>query len=180
MTTLPQAIRVLEDKAAEDPALAEAVKFLATASTGPADPFADPGSGVLAAARAVNERRQGQRSLERMQRAVDTGGVVEIITSINDRKGVDRRRHRGQLLGWKVGRATMHPIWQFDRSRGDTRPGLERVLAALRDVTDDPIVADALMSAPRSDLGGATLADLFARGRVETTIRLILSAGDQS
>lgn len=180
MTTLTQAIRVLEDKAADDPALAEALKFLATASTGPADPFADPGRGVLAAARAVNERRQNQQALDRMRRAIDTSDVVEIITSINDRRGVDRRRHRGQLLGWRVGRVTLHPDWQFDRSRGDTRLGLEEVLTALGDVTDDPIAADALMTAPRADLDGATLADLFARGRVETTIRLILSAGDQS
>jgi hypothetical protein len=36
------------------------------------------------------------------------------------------------------------------------------------------------MSTPRDDLDGRTLADLYAAGRVETTLRLILAAGDQS
>ena len=180
MTTLTQAIRVLEDKATNDEALAEAVRFLAVGSTGPADPFADPGGGVMAAARTVNERRQRRRALDQMQHTVDTSQVVEIIGSINDRRGVDRRRHRGRLLGWRAGRVTLHPDWQFDRRRGETRDGLEEVLAALREVTTDAMAADLLMTTQRSDLGGATLADLFARGRVETVVRLVHASGDQS
>jgi hypothetical protein len=180
LTTLTQAIRVLEDKASNDAALAEAVRFLAVGSIGPVDPFADPGSGVMTAASTVNERRQRRRTSDRMQHAIDTAGVIDIIGSINDRRGVDRRRHRGQLLGWRAGRATLHPDWQFDRRRGDTRDGLEDVLAALHDVTSDALAADALMTAPRSDLDGGTLADLFARGKVETVVRLIRASGDQS
>lgn len=180
MTTLTEAIRALEDRAAEDPALAEAVRFLAVGSTGPSDPFADPGSAVRMAARTVNERRQRRRALDRMQRTLATSAVVDLIDSINDRRGVDRRRHRGQLLGWRAGRVALHPEWQFDRIRGDTRAGLDEVLAALREVTTDPIAADALMTAPRLDLDGATLADLFARGNVATVVRLVLASGDQS
>jgi hypothetical protein len=63
---------------------------------------------------------------------------------------------------------------------GDTRPGLERVLAALREVAPDPLAADVLMTTPREDLEGGTLADLFAAGRIETVVRLILASGDQS
>jgi hypothetical protein len=83
-------------------------------------------------------------------------------------------------MGWRAGRRTLHPEWQFDRRRGDTRPGLERVLAAFREVALDPIGANALMTTPRDDLDGETLADLFARGQIETVVRLILAAGDQS
>jgi hypothetical protein len=37
-----------------------------------------------------------------------------------------------------------------------------------------------LMTTPRRDLDDGTLADLFARGQIETVVRLILTAGDQS
>ncbi len=180
MTRLTQAIRVLEDRASSDAALAEAVRFLAVGSTGPVDPFADPGAAVMSAARTVNERRQRQQAIDQMRHTLNTSEVVELIDSINDRKGVDRRRHRGRLLGWRTGRVTLHPAWQFDRRRGDTRTGLEQVLGALGEMTDDPRSADMLMTTPRHDLGGATLADLFARGRYETVVQLIRSAGDQS
>ena len=43
-----------------------------------------------------------------------------------------------------------------------------------------PQAADELMRAPREDLHGRNLADLFATGKVQTVIRLILSAADQS
>jgi hypothetical protein len=111
---------------------------------------------------------------------MDTLQVVDLIASINDRKGVDRRRRRGRLLGWRAGRRTLHPGWQFDRRRGDTRPGLERILAALAEVAPDPSAANTLMTSPREDLDGKTLADLFTAGRIETVVRLILASGDQS
>jgi hypothetical protein len=176
--TVERAIRVLEERASEDSALAEAVLFLADDVDGPHDPFGDPAGGVLAAARAVNRRRQRER--RDTPAALDTAGVVAVIGSINDRKGVDRRRRRGQLLGWRAGARTLHPGWQFDRRLGETRPGLTQVLAALAQVAADARAADALMSAPREDLEGRTLAELFAAGRTETVVRLIGAAGDQS
>ncbi len=42
------------------------------------------------------------------------------------------------------------------------------------------MVAQALMTTPRDDLDGGTLADLFARGQIEIVVRLIVFAGDQS
>ena len=176
--SVARAIRVLEERAAFDLELAEAVVFLAGDADGPEDPFGRPAAGVVAAARAVNERRLRQRR-EGLD-GLDTAEVVGLIGSISDRKGVDRRRRRGQLLGWRVGTRTLHPAWQFDRRLGDTRPGLTRVLAALAEVTSDAQTADALMTAPRDDLDGRTLADLFAAGRLETALRLIRMAGDQS
>ena len=103
-----------------------------------------------------------------------------MVESISDRKGVDRRRQRGRLLGIKDANVVRHPMWQFDRDLGETRPGLDRVLAALGEVTADPVAADALMTAPRSDLGGGTLAGLLAGGDVAMVVRLIHMAGDQS
>ena len=176
--SVARAIRVLEERAGQDRALAEAVLFLADDVDGPNDPFAHPGAAVVAAARAVNERRLRER--REATGGLDTAEVVGLIRSISDRKGVDRRRRRGQLLGWRVGTGTLHPRWQFDRRLGETRPGLAQVLAALAEVTSDPRTADALLSAARDDLDGRTLADLFAAGQVETVVRLIGMAGDQS
>jgi hypothetical protein len=179
-TTLAEAIRTLYDRARHDDFVAEAVVLLAEDLAEPDDPFEEPPPGLLGTARRVNERRQRRRLEAVRSRALDTAQVVNLVTSINDRKGADRRRQRGRLLGWRVGRQTLHPEWQFDRRLGDTRPGLERVLAALREVAPDPLAADVLMTTPREDLEGGTLADLFAAGRIETVVRLILASGDQS
>lgn len=178
--TVSQAMRALEARVGEDDALAEAVVFLAEAVDGPADPFADPGDGVLAAARSVNDQRQRARRETAAGGALDTAEVVSLIATISDRKGVERRRRRGRLLGWRAGAQTLHPAWQFDRRLGDTRPGLLRVLAALAEVAPEARAADALMSASRPDLDGRALADLFAAGRVNTVVRLVHAAGDQS
>ena len=179
-TTLTEAIRTLHDRARRDEALADTVVLLAEELAEPESPFDAPPPLLLATARRVNERRQRRRLEDLQDRALDTGQVVRLVTSINDRKGVDRRRRRGRLLGWRVGRKTLHPEWQFDRRLGDTRPGLDRLLAALRAVAPDPLAADALMTTPRQDLDGGTLAELFAAGRLDTAVRLVRASGDQS
>lgn len=48
------------------------------------------------------------------------------------RQAVDKRRSKGQLLGVSLGRrGYFYPAWQFQQ--GQVLPGLERVLAALKD-----------------------------------------------
>jgi hypothetical protein len=178
--SVSEAVRVLGERAVDDPGLAETLRYLADDVAGPEDPFAVPLGSVLASARRVNERRQAQRAEDRRVDALDTAAVVDVIASINDRRGVERRRKRGKLLGWQCGTRTLHPAWQFDRSRGDTRAGLARVIAALDEVTANPQAADALMRAERDDLDGRSLADLFAAGRVNTVVRLALASTDQS
>ncbi|MGH9029313.1 MAG: hypothetical protein ACRDV4_06835 [Acidimicrobiales bacterium] len=178
--TLAHAFKILEDQTSEDPTLAEAVVFLAEGSGGPADPFAAASESVKDAARLVNERRLAERRKSTEVSALDTTQVVALVRSINDRKGVDRRRRRGQLLGWRSGARTLHPNWQFDHRRGDTRPGLVRVLRVLAEVTSDPEAADALMRAQRDDLDRQSLAELFAAGRVETVLQLLRSSVEQS
>jgi hypothetical protein len=179
-TTVANAIKVLEERSSRDADLAEAVVFLAAGAEGPGRPFDRPASSVLRAAAQVNERRQRRRHRLIPPLALATAEVVDLVRSISDRKGVDRRRRRGQLLGWRAGASTQHPAWQFDARRGDTRPGLPAVLEALSEVAPDPEAADALMRAPREDLDGRTLADLLAAGQIETVLRLVRAAQDQS
>jgi hypothetical protein len=176
--TLDRVLERLRSRAETNEDVAEALEFLAADSV--ADPFRHPGEPVLAVARAINRRRQQERRDEFRSRALSTPDVVALIGSMSNRKAVDRRRRRGTLLGVRVGNQTLHPDWQFDRRRGDTREGLERVLAALRQVTSDVLAADALMTVPRQDLDGASVADVFADGDVELAARIVAMAGDQS
>lgn len=103
------------------------------------------------------------------------------MTSITDRKAVDRRRHRGKLLGISgIGRQTLHPRWQFDARRGDTYPGLDRVLDALREVASDPMDADAIATASQPAADGDSIAGRLAAGDVDAAVALAQLAGDQS
>lgn len=168
----------LRRRAHEDAALAETLSFLAQDDD--VNPFWRPDEAVLAGVRTVNAQRLAARRNARSQRGLTTAQVVELIDSLSDRRAVDRRRHRGRLLGLKAGGTVLHPDWQFDVAHGETRAGLDRVLAAAAQVTDDPVVVDALMTAPRADLGGGTITSVFAAGDVDTVVQLIRLSGDQS
>ncbi len=177
--TVTAAIRALEKQSRADPDLAEAVVLLAQ-GTEDGDPFEAPPEATRRAAQLVNARRLRARRGVGDHLALETSEVVALLRSVNDRRGVDRRRSRGQLLGWKSGARTLHPKWQFDEAQGETWPGLPAVLEVLGDVAPDPHVADSTMRAPRKDLGGASLADLLARGRPETVVRLLQAGAEQS
>lgn len=181
MTTvmIERTLERLRHQAGEHAELAEALEFLADA-TSAEDPFRPVEDGVASAVSAINRRRHRDHRQDLRHRSLTTAQVVALVESISDRKGVDRRRQRGRLLGVKDGNVLRHPIWQLDRDLGESRPGLDRVLAALRQVAAVPEAADAVMTAPRSDLDSGSLAGLFAEGDVELVVRLILMAGDQS
>lgn len=178
--TLAHAIRTLEVRASVDPDLADAVMLLAGDEDAATDPFARPDERAMRSARLLNSRRAEARAEAARGGVLTTSQVVDRIPSINDRKGVDRRRKRGTLLGWKVGNESFHPEWQFDPVRGGTWPGLDRVVGALMEICEDPRPANSLMVAPRPDLGGRPLSALLSKGDVDTLIRLILASGDQS
>lgn len=144
------------------------------------DPFARPGAAVLAKARHVNARRHDARMSALAARSLSSAQVVELIGSMSDRRAVDRRRSRGRLLGVKVGNTVLHPDWQFDRRIGETRRGLDRVLKVLAEVAGDPVAADALMTEPRADLDGRSLAEMLADGDADLVVQLLHLAGDQS
>ncbi|MDQ6615776.1 MAG: hypothetical protein M3083_13815 [Actinomycetota bacterium] len=178
-TTIDKTLRRLRHEALSNSDIAEALEFLAD-GTETEDPFAQVDQRVVTAVRAINRRRQLHRRAELRDRSLTTTQVVSLIASISDRKGVDRRRKRGRLLGVKESGMILHPIWQFDADGGDTRPGLDVLLAALFEVTSGPAAGDAVMTMPRNDLDGRSIADLFAAGRVELAVQLIRMAGDQS
>jgi hypothetical protein len=169
----------LRARAEDDPAFLDTLEYLASSEV--ADPFEVPPASVRRLARDLNQRRQEDRAAELRRRSLATSEVVDLVTSITDRKAVDRRRHRGTLLGISgIGRQTIHPRWQFDARRGDTYRGLADVLEALREVAPDPLDADAIATAPQPAVDGASIAALLADGDVETAVALARLAGDQS
>lgn len=177
--TVASVLDRLRARAEGDPALLDTLEYLASSEV--TDPFAAPPAAARQLARELNERRQQDRAAELRDRSLTTSEVVALVDSITDRKAVDRRRHRGTLLGISgVGRQTLHPRWQFDMRRGDTYRGLERVLHALREVATDPMDADAIATAPQPDADGASIADLLADGDGDAAVALANLAGDQS
>ena len=169
----------LRERAESDPSLVETLQHLVDAEP-VSDPFAAPADDVAELARTVNRQRQADRASELRARCLTTGQVVELVPSISDRKGVDRRRARGALLGIRSGNQMLHPTWQFDRRRRDTLPALGRVLSALSEVASDPIDADAIATTPRAEADGASVADLLAAGHIDAAVALVHLAGDQS
>lgn len=177
--TLAATLDRLRERAESDPSLIETLEHLADADPVD-DPFATPADGVAKLASTINRQRQADRLAELRARSLTTGQVVELLASVSDRKGVDRRRARGALLGIRVGNQMLHPVWQFDLRRRDTHPGLSVALAALSDIAADGLDADAIATTPRADAGRASVADLLAAGRIEAAVTLVHLAGDQS
>ncbi len=177
--TLTAVFDRLRERAESDPALLETLQHLVDSELA-VDPFATPAEDVAELARTLNEQRQADRLSQLRARSLTTGQVVELMTSISDRKGVDRRRARGALLGIRVGNQMLHPSWQFGHRRGDTLAGLRPVLAALAEVASDGLDADAIATTPRAEADGASVADLLAEGRIDAAVALAQLAGDQS
>lgn len=177
--SLSNVLERLKDRVHDDPSLLPTLEYLAGA--GVDDPFAEPPTEVRELARNLNARRQQERAETLRDRSLTTSEVVELVAAISDRKGVDRRRQRGTLLGIRgIARQVLHPSWQFDLRRRDTHDGLDEVLATLFEVTSDAIDADAIAIAPRPEFGGRSVADLLAAGDVKTAIAIARLAGDQS
>jgi hypothetical protein len=174
-------LETLADRAEADDAFADALAFLAkTHLDADDDPFATPAGEVLTVAGRMNASRLDARRQALVDDSLTTPGVVELVPTMTDRRAADRRRHRGTLLGVKVGNTTYHPAWQFDRRAGETRNGLPQILAALRDVTADAMAAHQLMVTPQVRAGGRSIAEVFADGDIDHALTLVRLAGDQS
>lgn len=180
MTTLERDLGKVRELAQHNDSVAATVAFLADEGAVDDDPFGRPPEPLLAAVRRLNERRGAQRDNELQARSLTTAEVIDLLDGISGRAGVDRRRKRGRLIGVPHGRTTLHPAWQFSSDRRATREGLQDVLDALRERTDDPVMIDEMATVSQPDAGGASIAELLATGRVELAVRLARLAGDQS
>lgn len=138
------------------------------------DPAAAPDADPLARARLRGDRRR-QALL-----AADGGvlGVAEVARRLAlTRQAVDKRRTAGRLLAVSLGRhGYRYPAWQF----GDTGPlpGLEPVLAALREGDHDPWMQLAFFVEGRTDLAGRRPLDLLRAGEVKPVVTAARRLGE--
>ena len=83
------------------------------------------------------------------------------------RQAVDKRRSKGQVLGVSLGRrGYLYPAWQFQQ--GQVLPGLERVLAALKDY--DPWTQLMFMKTGDVRLDGATPLERLQAGDIDAVV----------
>jgi hypothetical protein len=83
------------------------------------------------------------------------------------RQAVDKRRSKGQLLGVALGRrGYLYPAWQFHS--GQVLPGLERVLAALKDY--DPWTKLMFLKTGDVRLDGATPLERLQAGDIDLVV----------
>lgn len=102
---------------------------------------------------------------------------VEVASLLHmTRQAVDKRRLKGQLLAVSLGkRGYLYPDWQF--SGGQVLPGLERVLAALKDC--DPWTKLMFMKTGDVRLNGATPLEKLQLGAIEEVVEAAQSYGIQ-
>lgn len=83
------------------------------------------------------------------------------------RQAVDKRRSKGQLLGVSLGRrGYLYPTWQFQA--GQVLPGLERVLASLKDY--DPWTQLMFLRTGDVRLDGATPLERLQAGDIDAVV----------
>ena len=82
-------------------------------------------------------------------------------------QAVDKRRSKGQLLGISLGRrGYLYPVWQFHE--GKVLPGLDRVLAALKDY--EPWTQLMFLKTGDIRLGGATPLERLKAGDIDAVV----------
>ena len=92
------------------------------------------------------------------------------------RQGVDKRRRTGALIGLCLGRkGYVYPLWQFDQN--GTLPGLEAVMAELRDVS--PWMQAAYMLSGDARLNGERPLDVLRHGDIQHVVEAARDYGEQ-
>lgn len=144
------------------------------------DPFGDVSPEVWAAVEHVSRERDEEYRTWVERTTWTTAEVVDFLASVNDRKGVDRRRKRGQLIGFRWGSTTRHPIWQFDPVTRDVWDGLALVIDAMHEGGSDGETMHLIGSSPSYDAGDLSIGALLEAGRVDTAVAVAHLSGDQS
>lgn len=123
-------------------------------------------------------RLRGLRARERMLNAEGGTATAEEVARILQitRQAVDKRRRNGKLIGLSIGRrGYAYPVWQF-APEGGTLPGLEDVLADLRD--HDPLMQAAFMLNPNLRLDERTALQALREGDLQQVQRAAKAYGE--
>jgi hypothetical protein len=121
-------------------------------------------------------------ALMRKQMLHEHGGVIsaEQVGKLLGltRQAVEARRQTGKLLAYAIeGPRYRYPRWQFDAQEDHVLPGLDRVLAALADLS--PWSKGRFMTTGDIRLNGETPLDCLKAGEVEAVVRAAQAYGEQ-
>lgn len=145
-----------------------------------ADPDAVPEpvhESAIALARRVNADRLAGLLAEFRARSYDTADVRRLLGGVS-RQAVSLRVGQGHLLALEMAGRHYFPAWQFNAE--GTIKRLPEIIAALTLHGRGALAADALMSTPLPECGGAPLSALVSAGRTDEALHYIAIAGEQS
>ena len=142
-----------------------------------ADPaaLADPADETtVTLAKTLNAYREVTALRELRARSYTTSEVADLLGGMS-RQAVSARVAKGQLMSIEISGRSYFPSWQFV----DGRPveGLPQVIAALTELGEDTLSADALMRGELPEEGGRTIAEVLAAGNVELAVHYIWAVG---
>lgn len=86
-----------------------------------------------------------------------TTDEVRSRLGLRSRQAVHALRERGRLVARTFGNTTLFPAWQLDGP--GLRADLSALLGTLRRFSADAVACDRVMRLPRSELGGASVAE---------------------
>lgn len=128
----------------------------------------------ISLARTLNAHRIVALLRELRARSYTTAQVCELLGGVS-RQAVSARVANHRLLAIDISKKSYFPPWQF----ADGRPvaGLPEVIAALDEMGQDGLSADALMRTSLPEEEGRTPAELLAAGDVERTVHYVRAIG---
>lgn len=128
----------------------------------------------LSLARTLNAHRIVALLRELRARSYATAQVCELLGGVS-RQAVSLRVANGRLMSIDISRRSWFPAWQFG-PRG-VLDGVPEVIAALREMGQDGLSADALMRTSLPEEDGRSPADLLAAGDLERTLHYVRAVG---
>jgi len=125
-------------------------------------------------ARTLNAYREATALRELRARSYTTADVAELLGGVS-RQAVSARVAKGRLMSIEISGRSYFPAWQFV----DGRPakGLAEMIAALNELGEDTLSADAVMRTTLPEEGGRSIAELLADGDVERALHYIWAVG---
>ncbi|MEO8889402.1 MAG: hypothetical protein ABI301_01305 [Jatrophihabitantaceae bacterium] len=128
----------------------------------------------LSLARTLNVHRVVALKRELRERSYSTAQVCELLGGVS-RQAVSSRVANRRLFAIDISKKSYFPPWQFAADRPVA--GLPEVIAALDELGQAGLSADALMRTSLPEEGGRTPADLLAAGDVERAIHYVRAVG---
>lgn len=148
--------------------------YISTFRPRPADAVDTDEAFQAALADAIRRGRPRWLEIVRSEGGVVTAQQMATLLGIS-RQAVDKRRRLGTLLAFQdTGRAYLYPAWQV--RDGSPLPGLERVLAILREGEHDPTSQFIFFLSPDVVPDDARPLDLLREGHQEAIIRAEVAA----